>query len=753
LKIDQSIRTVTISGTQFDIRRTAEGVMEMWGKDDLALATALGFAHGVDRMLQLMLVRLAGQGRLSECLQNDEQTLEWDRRAREFRFDADAKDDVANLSDEARRIVENYCRGLNYCLKKYGSPWEFRLPRYRPELEPWCPADCLLCLKVVSYLALAESQQAMEQFIFRSIKSGVDPDRLRKLFRPHLDGLTEEIVGFIKRARIAPFSSPPSATPPGFKGSNNWVVAGRRTVSSLPLECHDPHLPVNQLPKFWYEFIQHTPDDFRIGVSSPGMPCMVMGRTRNISYGFTFGFMDMVDYFIEEVREGRCRRGKGFEELKFHTEVISPKRNLKDFILCKPRQRITVKLWETGLGAIEPPRGTDTLEDGLYMCRAWSAERAAAAQALNAFLKATSAGTVSALQQILAEVTVSCNWLMADKEGNIGYQQSGRLPLRQHSGLFPLPAWDESYHWNGYAAADQLARISNPPEGYLVTANNDLNQQGKPLSINLPMGPERAERISQLLKPLESCTVENMKTIQRDLYSLQAERFMTLLRLLLPETPTGRLLKEWDYRYTKESRGAFLFEEIYRGLLEEVFEKGVFGEEIWRREVAETGLLVDYYHFFDRALLGDDPPWFGVSGRDAVLRSVVERVLRIHPIPELVPTWGSARQVIMTNLFFDGKLPRFLGFDYGPLTLEGNRATVVQGAIYKSMGRTTTFAPSYRFITDLAETKAHTSLAGGPSDRRFSRWYTTGILRWLKYEYKVLEGGNGNSGQYIRAIK
>ncbi len=94
----------------------------------------------------------------------------------------------------------------------------------------------------------------------------------------------------------------------------------------------------------------------------------------------------------------------------------------------------------------------------------------------------------------------------------------------------------------------------------------------------------------------------------------------------------------------------------------------------------------------------------------------------------------------MTNLFFGGKLPRFLGFDYGPISGEGNRATVVQGAIYTSRGRTATFAPAYRFLTDLAESHAHTVLAGGPSDRRFSKWYTTDISRWLNYEYKVVDG-------------
>jgi penicillin amidase len=35
----------------------------------------------------------------------------------------------------------------------------------------------------------------------------------------------------------------------------------------------------------------------------------------------------------------------------------------------------------------------------------------------------------------------------------------------------------------------------------------------------------------------------------------------------------------------------------------------------------------------------------------------------------------------------------------------------------------------------------HTVLAGGVSDRRFSRWYTSDLRRWLRGEYKRLAPG------------
>ena len=704
--------------------------MELWADDDDALAAALGYAHGTDRMLQMMLVRLIGQGRLCECLRNDADNLAVDRFAREMAFHRDACAAVSQLTSEARRFAELYSAGVNACLERRGYPWEFRLLGYRP--EPWQPVDVLTTYKLMSYVGLAQSQQDAEKFILQAIKAGVDLDRLRALFAPHLDELTAELAEHIRHTAVHQPLLPEAvrflAAAPTLMASNNWVVAGSRTASGHPIHCNDPHLEGNRLPAVWYEFIAHTRDDFRLGIGMPGVPGLLMGRTRHVSFGFTYGFMDMIDYYIEDVRNGRCRRGDEFEALDVREERIARKRMAP----------VKMPVWESRHGVLEVEAGTTELADGLYLCRAWSDRQEGAAQGLNALYGAQSAGSVRELQDILCRVTISCNWLMTDSQGNIGYQQSGRLPVRRHSGLFPVPGWDEAYDWQGFAAGDQLSRVTNPPEGFLATANDDWNQEGKPLSINLPMADYRAARIRSVLAGNTACTIEDMKQLQRDLYSRQAERFMPLLRRHIPDTPTGKLLLDWDLCYGKSSQGASLFEAVYGALLDEVFGTGLFGVDVWRELVGETSILTDFYHVFDAALLDDDASWFGAAGRDAVLRDVVHRVMTEYPAPESVPAWGSQRQVMMNHLLFDGRLPNFLGFDYGPVVLEGNRATVVQGAIYRAHGRLTTFCPSYRFITDMGESTAHTVLAGGPSDRRFSPFYTNDVERWQTYAYKTL---------------
>ncbi len=99
----------------------------------------------------------------------------------------------------------------------------------------------------------------------------------------------------------------------------------------------------------------------------------------------------------------------------------------------------------------------------------------------------------------------------------------------------------------------------------------------------------------------------------------------------------------------------------------------------------------------------------------------------------------------MSHMLLGGKLPRLAGFDRGPVTLAGGRATPHQAQIYRSAGRLTTFAPSFRMVTDFAETGWQSCLAGGPSDRRFSRWYYSGMDGWLHGRYNRLPGQGKDS--------
>ncbi|MCG5053971.1 MAG: penicillin acylase family protein [Myxococcales bacterium] len=730
MKIGRTPVLVTAGAHPFKLARNDAGVMQLWADDDIGLAAALGFAHAYDRCVQLCTMRIIGEGRLSACFKATKETEAIDIFMRRQAFMRTAQAELASLSDESAAVLKAYGEGLNHGLRVRGRPLEFRLAGYRP--EPWEPYASLLIVKMMTYIGLAQCQQDMEKIIIEAVAGGVNLQRLKDIFAPHLEGFDEDLVALVARVRIVGNTLPPEVrflSPlPRLMASNNWAVGPTRSVSGSALQANDPHLEVNRLPAIWYEYVGHTRNDYRLGISMPGLPGLVMGRTMNVSYGFTYGYMDMVDHFIEDVRAGVCRREDAptGEALAHRIETIER----------KGQPPLTTHVFRSSMGLIEHDPHSDRVPDGLHLAVAYSAFDQGAAASFEALVRLPACQTLETALDQLSRVSVSANWLVADREGHIGYQQSGALPVRAHSGLFPLPAWRPENRWQGLWPGSALLRIVDPPEGILVTANGAHDKAGGPLAINLHGGEYRRTRIEALLDEKPKLDLDDMARIQTDLESEQAHVFLNLLRPHVPGTRLGHELLSWDGRYDVASTGAPLFEAIYEALLEEVFAP-VFGAEAWRALATTTHLLFSYYNVFDRILLAGDDSWFHGEGREALFRRVVRETLaRLEEEPRT--TWGDRQRLSMRHILLGGQLPGFLGVDHGPIELPGTRATIVQGSVLRSYGRQTTFAPSYRFITDLGQDEARTVLAGGPSERPFDKLYVSEVQAWLAFAYKRL---------------
>ncbi len=84
------------------------------------------------------------------------------------------------------------------------------------------------------------------------------------------------------------------------QASNNWVVHGKHTKSGKPLLAGDPHLS-NQLPTHWYLIELHFGDQYMIGSSHPGLPYLMLGKTKDIAWAVTSALSDVSDIFHEQV--------------------------------------------------------------------------------------------------------------------------------------------------------------------------------------------------------------------------------------------------------------------------------------------------------------------------------------------------------------------------------------------------------------------------------------------------------------------
>jgi len=613
--------------------------------------------------------------------------IEIDKYMRRMNFLPDAEEEIKKLEPETARQLQAYANGINAYLSENKTVYELRLFGYHP--DPWRVEDCLLIGKVFGFIGLADAQAAMEKFLIQLIQKDLEADKIKALF-PYL---TEEIdYDLIKKIKLSPPLIPEAVKwldkLPGFSASNNWAVSGKRTASGKPILCGDPHLEVNRLPAIWQEIVMILPDNKLTGVSIPGVPGLALGRTRHIAWSATYSFMDMLDYRIEHCRDGKYKREDGWKDFHIREEIINVKKG----------RPIHMRFYENEHGILEG----DPNEEGHYLVLSWSARNQCGADDYNALLNFHRAKSVKTAMALFKRFDCSpFNWVVADTDGNIGYQMSGRLFNRPTgtSGLLPVPGWQEDYDSSRFIEKELLPSAYNPDDGILVTANQDLNDLGDSNPINLPMGTYRAERIRQRLEEKENLDTADMQSIHFDLYSIQAERLMTIIRPLLPDTDNGRILKNWDLKYESESKGATLFESVYHALINIVF--------------------------------GDNG--FGRQPKEKLFRQAIDAGLSITP-----ERYGATRKVMFAHLLFGGQIPAFLGYDYGPVELPGSRATIPQGQIFKSAGRTTTFSPSYRIIADMSTPDIRTNIAGGPTDRRFSRWYTSDIENWMKGKYKVL---------------
>jgi len=701
------------------MHRDAHGVPHIIAGSLRGAYWGMGYCHALDRSLQLVLMRLLGQGRACECLEASEELLEVDRFFRRMNWKGHMEDALADLEPQTRDLLEAYCEGINARFAKKKRTWELAMVGHRP--EPWRVEDTILLSRMTGYLTLAQSQAEIERLLVEMVQAGVDDDRLEALFGGNLEGLDRDLIGRVTLGeRIVPAALKWLSPAPRAMASNNWVISGTRTRSGKPIMANDPHLETNRLPSVWVEQVVDLPDSYWLGATMPGLPAPLVGRTAHLAWGVTYTFADAVDSWVEQCRDGRCRRGDdqwvGFET---RTETIRRKK----------QPDVTVTFYENDHGVLDG----DPHVEGHYLATRWAPSQSGAAS-LNAACQMWTARTVAEGMEHLGRIESSWNWVLADDAGDIGYQMSGLVPRRAPgvTGLVPLPGWRSDNDWQGFLDPADLPRTVNPDEGFLVTANQDLNELGAADPINMPMGDHRARRIADLLGQADQATTEDCGRIQMDVYSIQAAEFLEVLRPLLPDTDTGRLLAEWDCRYDLGSRGAVAFERFYKLLMREVFAPGL-SLPVHRHLTDATGVFIDFYQRFDRILLSQTSPWHQGRTREEVFGATANQ------LPERVDTtWGEANRITLTNIFFAGKMPRFLGFDRGPIPLRGGRATPHQGQIYQSAGRTTSFAPSLRLIADLATETLQTSMPGGPRDRRFSKWYNSGTADWLAGRLKTL---------------
>ncbi len=354
-------------------------------------------------------------------------------------------------------------------------------------------------------------------------------------------------------------------------GSNNWVVSGQHTVSGKPLLSNDMHLD-HQMPNLW--FAAHlkttaatttatrtttTPtttapttmksSNFDVaGVTLPGVPFVIVGHNQRIGWGFTNVGPTVEDDFIEEFNaQGQYKTPAGWVDAQHRQETIHVK-GKPDVTLDVVTTRHGPVITELLPGETRQIALRWTLQDGMGLM----------------FFDADSAENWEQFRKAFSGFGApGQNVMYGDVDGHIGYQATGRVPIRAAGdGSLPVSGSDDAHEWIGWIPFDEMPHVYDPPSGILATANGRITREGYKYSISTEWeAPWRTDRIYRVLESGKKFAPADMLELQMDVSSTYdrfcADKFVYAVDHAANASDRAKraadILRDWDGRMSAGS--------------------------------------------------------------------------------------------------------------------------------------------------------------------------------------------------------
>ncbi len=517
-------------GAAAQVYRDAWGIPHVRAAGSEDAFFAQGFVTAQDRLWQMEYDRRRGSGRWAEAV--GAAGLEPDLTMRRFRLEASARADYRAVNAAARSMLDAYARGVNAWIDTAvaaGSlPVEYAITGLAP--EPWQPWDGLVAFKVRHILmGVFESKVWRAQLVRRlgpekaaALAPGYSPGQLQILppgtpyAAARKDGLVDDGLAELSRGAAALNCLAETGG-----GSNSWALAGSRTATGKPLLAGDSHRALDT-PNVYYQSHIACPEFDVVGLAIPGVPGFPhFGHNDRVAWCITHTSADYQDLYIERFREadpgyyryrGQWRRAEVFQET----------------VKVRDGDPVNLPVWVTQHGPVisgGPPAGSGlafryTATDGP---KPWP-------EVIPAMLRA---GDGYALADSMRGWVDPCNNLLfADVAGNIGYLCRGEIPIRSMwNARLPAPGWTGEHEWTGNIPFEELPRSINPPEGYIVTANNKPVGDDYPYYISTEFTPGfRAERVTRSLLALERPTAADMAEVHAERISIPALAYVDYLK-------------------------------------------------------------------------------------------------------------------------------------------------------------------------------------------------------------------------------
>ena len=554
-----------------EVLRDRWGVAHIFAKDQHDLFFAQGFIAAQDRLFQMELWKLSGQGRLAEVL--GPSALLRDVNARLLRYRGDMKAEYESYSPDTREILEAFTSGINAYIASRSDnlPIEFQVSGFRP--EPWKPEDCLNRMAAFSMtgnsfaelrhaqaVALLGTEKASQLFDFDP-KVTLDPAPGSD-FAGLSPGLLHNLVGSDTRIEFPTYE---------LEGSNNWTISGALTESGKPLLANDPHRVIAE-PSLRYMVHLVAPGWDVIGAGEPGLPGVALGHNQHIAWGFTIFGLDQQDLYLEQLNPS--------DPTEYKTEHGWAKMRLeKQTFAIRGGPPVTAELEFTRHGPVLWHDKTRAL------ALRWVGAEPGTAGYLGS-LAVDRAANWQEFEKAMPRWKVpSENIVYADDQGNIGEHSIGLAPRKTWTGLLPVPG-DRGYEWTGFLPSSALPHSYNPSTQFIATANHKMIPEDYAYKVGYEWAPGfRYQRISSVLsearKSGHKLTALELGRLQNDIFSLPAEQLISQLQKAGgdPSDP-ARMLIQWDKNITRESAAAALY-ELWLGELTSSLIREVAPQKLW----------------------------------------------------------------------------------------------------------------------------------------------------------------------------
>jgi penicillin G amidase len=710
---------------------------------------AQGYIHAQERLWQMDFNRRLVAGRLSEILGSVSVPLDrWMRVTCMRRW---AEKGLLNPNEETLAIFDSYCAGINTFISSGALPVEFSLLNYQP--EAWSMVDSIAWVKMMAWDLCGNWDT---EILRAHLIDRLGLEEATKLEPPYLQGWPRVIPDGAAYARIGDealqravkarqFTGPVSQE--GL-GSNNWVLSGARTTTGKPILANDMHLLMS-IPAIWYE--NHlTGGDLNVtGISFPGIPGVISGHNQHVAWGYTDGFSDVQDLYMEHVR----RNEDGGIQYEYKGEWLEAE-VLDEEILVKnaapEHEEVIITRHGPILNSLTPDlsgeqplalRWTALEVDNMFAC----------------LLEMNRARSCIEFREALRNWSVpSQNTVYADVDGNIGYSLPGKLPMRaKGDGRVPVPGWTGEYEWLGYVPFEELPHQYNPPQGYVASANNRVAGGDYPHWIGYDhCTGNRAERIVELIHAKDQLGLEDIQRMHMDQISPAARRISAHLGSLHCDDPELAEVLErmctWDGALRVDSPEAALYEVFVRRIIPRLL-NGKLGDLTIRYAgkgctpvLREGSIMGEHSREWLLEILGDPTsPWFDLGdglSRDEHLRTVLRE--SVDFLKEKCGKrledweWGKLHHLTFNHTLGSVKpLDRF--FNRGPFPMGGDGETIwACTATTYDLSEKSCVGPPFRFIADLSDwDKSLGMLAPGQSGHPSSKSYDSSIQKWMKGEY------------------